>query len=113
MEQPSDLAFPIRHSLPRRHSLGEARMQHEEDHPENFSFAAVTMTVLCVRTVSAPAVADRDALSWGAPARTSGTYTALYGKELEPMVRKISKTTLFATIAATVLLAGTVSARQL
>jgi outer membrane murein-binding lipoprotein Lpp len=29
------------------------------------------------------------------------------------MVRKIGKTTLFATIAATVLLAGTVSARQL
>jgi hypothetical protein len=29
------------------------------------------------------------------------------------MLRKIGKTTLFATIAATVLLAGTVSARQL
>src|SRR5690242_14012031 len=35
------------------------------------------------------------------------------GKEPQTMVRKIGKTTLFATIVATVLLAGTVSARQL
>src|SRR5262245_14114446 len=44
---------------------------------------------------------------------TKHTRAALYGKELEPMIRNIGKTTLFATIVATVLLAGTISARQL